>query len=288
MTAPTRSQFRLMHRLRVRWSEVDLQRIVFNPHYLTYVDTAFTDYWRALAVAYEDIPPLLGGDLFVKKSTIEYHGSARLDELIDVGLRCERIGTSSMRMAAALFRGDILLVTAELVYVFADPVAQTSKPVPDALRALIEAYESGAPVTDTETGDWAALGAEARVLRNAVYVEELGLPDMLAQDAADAQARHVLLRNRLGQVLGTGRLVAEGEGGARIGRVAVRRNARTHGHGRRVIDALVEEARRQGRSQVVLSARTAAQAFYASLGFAPVGEAFVEEGIPHQEMRRGL
>ena len=63
MTQPTRQDFRLVHRLRVRWAEVDLQRIVFNPHYLMYIDTAFTEYWRALAMPYELIPELLGGDL---------------------------------------------------------------------------------------------------------------------------------------------------------------------------------------------------------------------------------
>ena len=45
-----RQDFRFFHPLRVRWVEVDLQKIVFNPHYLMYIDTAFTDYWRALAV----------------------------------------------------------------------------------------------------------------------------------------------------------------------------------------------------------------------------------------------
>lgn len=290
MSDPERNQFRLMHRLRVRWSEVDLQGIVFNPHYLTYVDTAFTDYWSALAVAYEDIPPVLGGDLFVKKSTIEYHGSARLDDLIDVGIRCERIGTSSMRMAAALFRGNTLLVTAELIYVFADAATRTSKPVPEVLRALMQDFEAGHTITDTEVGDWAALAQAASGLRRAVFVEELGLPEMLAQDAADTPARHVVLRNRLGQVLGTGRLAAEGEGEgrARIGRLAVRRNARTHGWGRHLITSLLDEARRQGHAQVVLSALQSAQGFYATLGFQPVGEVFMEEGMPHQEMLRTL
>jgi acyl-CoA thioesterase FadM len=38
-----RSDFRFLHRLRVRWAEVDLQKIVFNPHYLMYLDTALAD-----------------------------------------------------------------------------------------------------------------------------------------------------------------------------------------------------------------------------------------------------
>jgi hypothetical protein len=48
-----RDDFRLLHRLRVRWAEVDMQKIVFNGHYLMYFDTAMADYWRALALPYE-------------------------------------------------------------------------------------------------------------------------------------------------------------------------------------------------------------------------------------------
>ncbi len=62
---------------------------------------------------------------------MEYHGSARFDEQIDVALKCARIGNSSMAFSGAIFRGDELLISCELVYVFADPASQTSKPVPD-------------------------------------------------------------------------------------------------------------------------------------------------------------
>ena len=48
-----RSDFRCLHRLRVRCAEVDMQKIVFNAHYLMYIDTAMSDYWRALALPYE-------------------------------------------------------------------------------------------------------------------------------------------------------------------------------------------------------------------------------------------
>ena len=38
--------------LRVRWAEVDMQKIVFNGHYLTYIDTAIAEYWRAIGLPY--------------------------------------------------------------------------------------------------------------------------------------------------------------------------------------------------------------------------------------------
>ena len=98
-----RQDFRFFHRLRVRWAEVDMQKIVFNAHYLMYFDTAITDYWRALALPYEEAMVQLGGDLYVKKATLEYHGSARFDDRIDVALKCARIGNSSMRFQARSF-----------------------------------------------------------------------------------------------------------------------------------------------------------------------------------------
>ena len=80
-----RQDFRFFHRLRVRWAEVDMQKIVFNAHYLMYFDTAVADYWRALALPYEEAMHQLGGDLYVKKATVEFNASARMDDLLDVG-----------------------------------------------------------------------------------------------------------------------------------------------------------------------------------------------------------
>jgi YbgC/YbaW family acyl-CoA thioester hydrolase len=72
-----RSDFRFADPLRVRWAEVDMQKVVFNGHYLMYVDTAMGNYWRALALPYEQTLAALDGDLFVRKSTLEYLAPAR-------------------------------------------------------------------------------------------------------------------------------------------------------------------------------------------------------------------
>ena len=47
-----RSDFNFAWPFRVRYSEVDGQKIVFNAHYLTYFDTAITEYFRALPYDY--------------------------------------------------------------------------------------------------------------------------------------------------------------------------------------------------------------------------------------------
>lgn len=67
-----RQDYRFFDRLRVRFSEVDSQGVVFNGHYLNYFDQAVSGYWRALALPYAESVPQFGGEFFMRKSTVEY------------------------------------------------------------------------------------------------------------------------------------------------------------------------------------------------------------------------
>lgn len=142
-----RDDFALAHTLRVRWAEVDMQGVVFNGNYLTYFDVAIAEYWRELARA-------AGRDfaaeymyLYAVKATIDYHASARYDELIDVCCRVARIGRSSMGFVFGIWREAEHLVSGELAYVYVDPEARKSAPVPQHLRDAILAYERVKPET---------------------------------------------------------------------------------------------------------------------------------------------
>lgn len=283
-----RQNFRCMHRLRVRWAEVDMQKIVFNAHYLMYIDTAMSEYWRALALPYEASMHILGGEMYVRKATVEYHASAKLDDTLDVGMRCARIGNSSCLFEAAIFCGDRLLVTGELVYVFADPATQTSTPVPAALRAMLEGFEAGAEMVEVRTGDWNALGRDAARLRTAVFVREQGIPADVEADALDASARHAVLYNRLGQPVATGRLLQQAPGVSRIGRMAVDRSVRGAQWGRVLLAALVDAARARGDTQVQLHAQCSAQGFYERAGFTVAGAPYEEAGLAHVLMTQAL
>ena len=283
-----RQDFRFFHRLRVRWVEVDMQKIVFNAHYLMYFDTAVADYWRALALPYEEAMHQLGGDLYVKKATVEYHGSARYDDQLDIGMKCARIGNSSMVFTGAIFRGDALLITCELVYVFADPATQTSRPVPQALRSILTGFEAGAAMVNIKTGSWADLGTDAAAIRTEVFVREQGIPMALEWDEADATAIHAVAYNGLGQPIATGRLLQQAPGSGKIGRMAVNRVLRGANLGRELLNALVAQAEQRGDTEVLLHAQRSAEGFYTRMGFAPRGEPFDEVEIPHIEMARSL
>ena len=283
-----KADFRFFHRLRVRWAEVDMQKIVFNANYLMYFDTAIADYWRALALPYLESMESLGGDLYVKKATVEFNASARMDDVLDVAMKCVRVGNSSIVFHGGLFHVDELLVTCELIYVFADPATQTSRPVPAELRAIFAAYEAGEPMATVETGDWQKLGSGAGGLRRSVFVTEQRIPEELEWDEHDVTALHAVARNRLGRVIGTGRLIAEAPGLARIGRMAVQRTLRGGGHGENVLRVLEAAAHARGDREVTLHAQRSAESFYRRLGYAPHGAPFEEAGIAHIEMRRAL
>ena len=283
-----RQDFRFVHRLRVRWVEVDMQHIVFNGHYLMYFDTAVTDYWRRLAMPYAATMLQLGGDLYVKKASLEYHASAEMDDFLDVCMRCEHIGNSSMRFIGGIFRGDQLLISSELVYVYADPVAKKSQPIPEALRGLLQAFERGQDMVQLQLGPWSQLQTLAAPLRTEVFVHEQQVPADMEWDEADHSALHCVAVNRMGMALATGRLLQHAPAVARIGRMAVKKSMRGSELGARVLQALMDAARARGDRSVLLHAQCSAEGFYKRAGFVPQGPVFEEAGIAHIEMVRAL
>ena len=279
-----RQDFRFFHALRVRWVEVDMQKIVFNGHYLMYLDTAVSDYWRALALPYEQSLHGMGGDLFVVKSSLEYKASALYDDLLHIGMRCARIGNSSIVFDGVVFRGDQVLVKGELVYVYADPQTQTSKPVPQALRDILLGFEQGEDVTALQLGSWEALQTLAAPLRTEVFVDEQGVDQALEWDEHDALCVHAVLCNRLGAPVATGRLLPAVNGVAKIGRMAVKRVLRGQRLGDQVLSALMDAARQRGDTEILLHAQCSAEKFYLRQGFRRQGEVFMEANMAHVEM----
>jgi acyl-CoA thioester hydrolase len=134
--------------LRVRWAEVDRQGVVFNAHYLLYSDVCVTEYWRAVGMRYpEDFEPS-GSDLYVRKATVDYRAAAAYDDELEVCGRIARVGTSSLLFTVEMFRRaatDVPLVAVELVYVYVDAASKAPRPVDEALREKIRAFERVAP-----------------------------------------------------------------------------------------------------------------------------------------------
>lgn len=288
MVAPRPDDFRFRHRLRVRWSEVDAQQVVFNGHYLNYLDVAMGDFWRAVGLPYPEAFHSGGGDVFVRRNALDYHAPARLDDWLDIGVRCDRLGNTSLTMAWAAWCGGRLLVSGEVVYVHTSLESGRPAPLPASVRSQLQAWALDTPVHHLACGSWSVLRAGAEAVRTAVFVQEQGIAPADEWDHDDAQALHAVVSNLAGLPLATGRLVqgtATGGGTqARIGRMAVLRSSRGIGLATQVLQALVAAAREAGHRSVGLHAQLAAMPLYAKAGFVPVGEVFDEVGIAHQAM----
>lgn len=79
-----------------------------------------------------------------------------------------------------------------------------------------------------------------------------------------------------------------GAGVVQLRQMAVRTDLQTGGVGRVLVEALEADARAAGVRRVTMHAREVAVGFYEKLGYAIVGERFVEVGIPHWVMEKDL
>jgi ElaA protein len=101
-------------------------------------------------------------------------------------------------------------------------------------------------------------------------------------DGVDLGAEHVWTRGPDGEIAAYLRVVDEGGGTTRLGRIVTAPEHRGTGAGA----ALMRTVLAGIEGPVVLGAQVQAQGFYARLGFAVDGPGYDEDGIPHVPMRR--
>jgi acyl-CoA thioester hydrolase len=147
MTA--RSPFSFFHPLRVRWAEVDAQRIVYNPNYFLYFDVGMTEYTRAIGFRYPDGLLEQGSDFFAVNANANFRGSALYDDELEIGVRVARIGRTSFVFAMNIFRGNELLVDGSLTYVNGALDTKQPTPLPESFIERVLAFERIAPERKT-------------------------------------------------------------------------------------------------------------------------------------------
>lgn len=135
MSAAGREGFAFFHRMRVRYAEIDGQKVVFNSRYLEYADVALSEYWRWLKLA--ELPEWCTMEFHVARASVEYKAPFRYDEEFDAFVRTDRIGRSSITSRIELVHAETgtLHTAIELVYVNVDLDAGRAAPVPDGVRA---------------------------------------------------------------------------------------------------------------------------------------------------------
>jgi acyl-CoA thioester hydrolase len=135
-----RPPFKYSALTRVWFSDTDAQGVVYYGRYMPYFDHARTEYHRHLGgIA---VP---GCELVMRASSVEYHAPARFDDLLEAFVRVSRIGRTSMTYEFAAHRlpDDTLMVTAQQTLVLIALDDRRPRPVPDEVRAALEALERG-------------------------------------------------------------------------------------------------------------------------------------------------
>ena len=124
--------------------------------------------------------------------------------------------------------------------------------------------------------------AQCHGIRLHVFVREQGVDEALELDGRDAACSHVLAL-RAGHPVGTARARPTANG-TKLERVAVLPQARGCGVGAAMVEHLLE--RLPADQPCYVHSQQSATAFWAAMGFSPVGAPFEEAGILHRLMRR--
>jgi acyl-CoA thioester hydrolase len=123
-----------IYRLRVRYSECDAQKVVFNARYGQYVDLAILEFLRTLDLAEQLIHGPL--DFQLVKQTVEWKAPARFDQVLDIGVRTLTLGTTSFTLNCdfRIAGATALIATVQTIYVLVDAQTLTKTPLPADVR----------------------------------------------------------------------------------------------------------------------------------------------------------
>ncbi|MGH2866244.1 MAG: acyl-CoA thioesterase [Solirubrobacteraceae bacterium] len=123
-----------VHTLRVRYGECDPQGMVFNAHYLGFVDDTITELWRAAFGGYGKMLDR-GVDIVVAEANLRFRDAARFDEVVTIEATVTHLGTTSLRTSYRFRRDGELLLEASLRHVFVRLGTNEKAPIPDWARA---------------------------------------------------------------------------------------------------------------------------------------------------------
>jgi len=131
--------FRYAAYTRVGFSDTDAQGVVYYGRYMPYFDLARTEYHRQLGRV-----SLGNVDFAMRALSVEYEAGAQFDDLLEIFVRVERVGRTSITYDHAAYRidDDVLMATAQATLVCIALHERKAVPVPNAFREQIEAFQS--------------------------------------------------------------------------------------------------------------------------------------------------
>ena len=125
--------------LRPRFRDTDAMGHINNAVYVTYIEVARQEYWRAFTnnQNYKSVPFILA------RVEVDFRSEALMHEMLELCIRCSYIGGKSFGFEYAIreLTSRRLIVAARSVQVMYDYTTKTSVPFPPELKLQLEAFE---------------------------------------------------------------------------------------------------------------------------------------------------
>jgi acyl-CoA thioester hydrolase len=133
---PCRDEFRHFSQVPTRFGDNDAYGHVNNVVYYSYCGSAITAFLVEQGTLDIARSPVIG---LIVNSGCDYFASMGFPDVITVGMKISRLGTSSARYELALFRNDEQLASAatHVVYVYVDRASNRSVPIPPTVRRAL-------------------------------------------------------------------------------------------------------------------------------------------------------
>jgi acyl-CoA thioester hydrolase len=125
--------------VRVYYEDTDAGGIVFYANYLKFFERARTEWLRALDVSQHALLEQHGAVFVVKNASIDYHAPAKLDDVITLTLRIEKLGRASVQFIQQASCGATLLASARVKVGCVAQASMKPRPLPDAVAAKMRA-----------------------------------------------------------------------------------------------------------------------------------------------------
>ena len=124
--------------IKVRFADTDANGHAFFANYLVFADEVLGEYWRELGL---DVSDVVGQDFltFTVNANIDFLGESLAGDTLEVAVKSERIGNSSVVIGFSLrnLRTEELTGQGSFTYVFVDKQTRKSCPIPAHFRAAL-------------------------------------------------------------------------------------------------------------------------------------------------------
>jgi acyl-CoA thioester hydrolase len=136
-TSQPGTEIRYTWPIRVYYEDTDAGGIVFYANYLKFFERARTEWLRACGVDQARLADETGAIFIVRSTATDYRAPARLDDIVVIVSRIERLGRASVDFTQEAWRDGTLLATGTIRIGCVDRVALRPAAIPPSVLAAL-------------------------------------------------------------------------------------------------------------------------------------------------------